>query len=145
MEEFDKKIEEAKKLAEQFPNPQDYIAHLVAKAKAVVDEKPYLLRAFSDFMDVNHDKVDPVLEKTWEHNAAWLLHKDFMDRASKLIAQSPAYRDQINDLVGVMKLITQTVDLALLPKEARDEVEEWAKRYKTAFWKKKEEKDATVG
>ena len=116
---------------------QSYVAGLVSKAEGVVNENPYLLQAFGDFMDVNHEKVDPMLEKIWEHNLMWLLHHKFMEKANALKYDLPDFRKQLDELTNIMKLIAQTVDLALLPRGIRESVEDWAKRYKEHFGKKK--------
>lgn len=113
---------------------QVYIRGLVAEAEAVVKENPHLLQAFSDFMDVNHEKVEPYLKKQWEHNAMWLLHKKFMDKVDEIRDYlTPPYRHAIDELTNIMKLIAEIVDLALLETDDRDIVESWAERYKEGF------------
>ena len=114
-----------------------YINGLINIAKGIVDQNPHLLQAFGDFMNVNHKEIDPLLEKTWDHNAMWLLHHQFMQKADALKSHSPAYAKEIDELTTIMKLIAQVVDLALLPKDKRGIVEEWANRYKAYFGKTK--------
>ena len=120
-------------------SPNEYIDGLVKKSQAAIANNPYLLQAYGDYMHVNHQRVDPFLEERWEHHAMWLLHYEFMNAADMLkksILNSGDRHDVfkgIDQLTGKMKLIAQLVDLALLPKQFRDEVEEWSKRYTQAF------------
>lgn len=115
----------------------EYVQGLVNEAKAVISQNPHLLRAFNDFMDVTYKKVDPALKQKWEHNAMWLLHHQFMQKVEELTARAPAYRKELNELTDIMKNIAQIVDLALLPKDIREKVEDWAKTYKKYFSKTK--------
>jgi len=107
-----------------------YVNDLKNRANQVISDNPHLLQAFGDYMDVNHKTVDPILEQKWEHNMMWMLHLEFMKRVNALIAKLGSHRKELNELTDIMKLIAQTVDLALLPNEIREIVQSWASSYK---------------
>ena len=114
-----------------------YVATLENNAMEIVKANPYLLQAFLDYNDVKHNELDPELEKTWEHNMSWILHKRFMEKAGEIGRHQPELNKQLNELTDIMKNIACLVDLALLPDYHKAVVQSWAERYKEAYSKKK--------